>query len=264
MHDVFHPAFINLESVSVNMANQYHSAVNFLESLPLKEKWSLRPTRELCQGLGADPKELPCVIVTGTNGKGSVCALMESAIRHAGYKTGLYTSPHLVEYAERIQVGGEEISKEDFARLILNAKPIVEAYNATREEKLSQFEVLTACAFRHFLGCQVDFAVLEVGMGGRLDATNMAEPLVSVVTRVGLDHVPQLGITKKDIAKEKAGIMRKGRATVTGCTGEALDALKERAKKIAASLVTVGKEKSCNVGFAEKAVTLQKTSVEII
>ncbi len=244
------------------MSDAYKKAVSFLESLPLKEKWSLRPTRDLCRALGVGPKALTCVIVTGTNGKGSVCALMESAIRHAGYRTGLYVSPHLVDYTERIQVSGREISKEDFARLILQAKPVAESYNSSHKEKLSQFEVLTACAFRHFADEKIDFAVLEVGMGGRLDATNVAEPLVSVITRVGLDHVPELGKNERDIAREKAGIMRKSTATVTGCTGKSLDALKERAGEVGSRLVVVGK-KNCDSRFAEKAVTLQKTSVRV-
>ena len=196
---------------------EYSKAIAFLESLPAKNDWTLAPVRGLCGILGFDPESIPCILVAGTNGKGSVCALCESAIRKAGYRTGRYISPHLVDYTERISIGGKDISKADFARMVLAARPAVEDYNQTHREKLSQFEVGTAVALKFFLEEKIGFAVLEAGMGGRLDSTNIARPALSVITSISLDHTRALGCTVGEIAKEKAGIIRAGAPVVAGC-----------------------------------------------
>lgn len=244
------------------MEYQHEEAIAFLENLPGKAEWSLGPMRDLCALLEIDPAKLPCMLVTGTNGKGSVCALCESAIRGAGYKTGRYISPHLVDYEERISVGGKDISRQDFARLVLSMRPAVEKYNAGHKETISLFEIITAVAFRHFLDSKVDFAVLEIGLGGRLDSTNVASPSVCVITNVSLEHTAKLGNTARKIAAEKSGVMREGKPVVTACEGEALEEVRAQAQKTGANLVSVGTAGS-DINYAKKSSTLEGTTAKI-
>jgi len=243
----------------------YAKATSFLESLPPKNEWTLNPVRDLCKILGFDPKSVPCILVTGTNGKGSVAAFVESAIRAAGYKTGRYISPHLVDYTERISVDGKDVSKPDFAKIILGAKEAVEKYNQDHPEKLSQFEVNTAVALKFFLDSKIVFAVLEIGMGGRLDSTNVTEPALSVITRISLDHTRALGDTVEKIALEKAGIIRQGGPVVTGCDGAALEAIRKVAKEKGCELVTIAKKDAgaADFTFVERSVSLSGTQVEV-
>jgi len=244
-------------------SDDYSAAIAFLESLPPKNEWTLGPVRDLCKILGFDPKAVPCILVTGTNGKGSVAAFCESAIRAAGYKTGRYISPHLVDYTERVSVDGKDISKPDFAKIILGAKDAVEKYNQTHPEKLSQFEVNTAVALKFFLDQKIDFAILEIGMGGRLDSTNVTEPALSVITRVSLDHTAALGDTEEKIAFEKAGILREGRPVITGCDGAALEAIRKVAKEKGCEMATISNTGAADFTFVEKNVSLSGTQVEV-
>ncbi len=159
--------------------------------------------------------DLKYIHVAGTNGKGSVCAMLDSILREAGYKTGLYTSPHIFEYTERIKVNGEEISKEEFAQLF-------EEVEKTGIH-LTEFEILTIIAFLYFKKQNVEIVVLETGMGGRLDATNVIkENLCSIITQIDLDHTDRLGKTKDEIAFEKAGIIKQGCPIVTSMGYEAI------------------------------------------
>jgi len=247
----------------------YAEAIAFLESLPPKSDWTLAPVRDLCKILGFDPKTVPCILITGTNGKGSVAAFCESAIRAAGYKTGRYISPHLVDYTERVSLDGKDVSKADFAKIILAAKDAVLAYNQTHPETLSQFEVNTAVALKFFLDQKIDFAILEIGMGGRLDSTNVTEPALSVITRVSLDHTVALGDTVEKIAFEKAGVLRAGRPVITGCNGAAFEVIKKTAKENGCEVVSVGSsgaktvERAADFTFIEKSVSLSGTQVEV-
>ena len=161
--------------------------------------------RERLRRLGDPQKRLRCFHVAGTNGKGSVCAMLEAALRAGGYKTGLYTSPHLSSVRERIKVRGKSISRNDFAHSLKTA------LNADPERKLTYFELLTIAAFDHFAAQSCDVVVLETGLGGRLDATNVIEkPLASIITSIGFDHMAFLGKTLTAIAREKAGIAKPG------------------------------------------------------
>ncbi len=180
-------------------------------------KFDLAHMRVLLQPMGSPERQFRSVLIAGTNGKGSTAATLASILAAAGYRTGLYTSPHLVRINERIRINGAPISDSDFTR----AHDDVEA-NVARllgSGKLpwhpSFFEVLTAMAFLHFARSRVDVAVLEVGMGGRLDATNVVDPLVSVIADISLDHQKFLGNTVREIAGEKAGIIRPAGAVVT-------------------------------------------------
>ncbi|MBS3816647.1 MAG: bifunctional folylpolyglutamate synthase/dihydrofolate synthase [Candidatus Thermoplasmatota archaeon] len=157
------------------------------------------------------------ILVGGTNGKGSVCRTLVNILKDSGYRTGLYVSPHLTHFEERIQVDGEKIEKEELWSIIEEVHPVIREIEEEEPEKRpSFFEALTAVAFKYFSKKDIDIAVLEVGMGGRLDATNVAPHDFSATTYVGRDHAEYLGDTKKEIAYEKAGIIKEGNYFVTG------------------------------------------------
>src|SRR3984957_8210854 len=182
-----------------------------------RRKFELAHMRTLMAALGHAEKKFPSVLIAGTNGKGSTASTLASILVRAGYRTGLYTSPHLSRVNERIQVDGSMISDDDFAAVFAHVEEI--ASTLVRDGRLpampSFFETMTAMGFLHFASRQVQIAVLEVGMGGRLDATNIVEPIVSVITDISLDHTEWLGSTVDQIAREKAGILRRDGVMVT-------------------------------------------------
>ena len=180
-------------------------------------KFDLSHMRVLLAALGNPENRFPTVLVAGTNGKGSTSATLASILRASGLKTGLYTSPHLVRINERIRLNGEAIADDDFAT-------VYDVVDRTAERLVSEgdlpwhpsfFEMLTAMAFEYFARSRPDIVVLEVGMGGRLDATNVVEPRLSIITDIALDHQKYLGETVAEIAREKAGIIRRGGVVVT-------------------------------------------------
>jgi dihydrofolate synthase/folylpolyglutamate synthase len=162
----------------------------------------------LLEELGNPHLKFKSIHVAGTNGKGSTCAMIASILREAGYKVGLYTSPHLFDYRERIKINGRDISSKEFSQGI--SRIIRETQG--KSGKPTVFEVLTAVAFWYFAKEKVDYAVVEVGMGGRLDATNVITPLVSVITNIDLEHTAILGRTLAKVAAEKAAIIKPGGA----------------------------------------------------
>jgi len=166
-------------------------------------RFKLERMQELVASLDNPQQTYPIIHVAGTKGKGSVCVLCASALHEAGYKVGLYTSPHLDDYAERIQIDGEFIPHSELAELVEEVKPYVAAI-----PELTTFEITTALAFLYFAKHNVDAAVIEVGLGGRLDATNVVDPKVSVITSISYDHTLLLGNTLTQIAGEKAGIIK--------------------------------------------------------
>jgi dihydrofolate synthase/folylpolyglutamate synthase len=180
-------------------------------------KFDLEHMRVLLAALDHPERRFPSVLIAGTNGKGSAAATLASILRASGLKTGLYTSPHLVRINERIRVSGCEISDDDFASLHGEVDRVADALVERGELPWhpSFFEMMTAIAFEHFAREKVELAVLEVGMGGRLDATNVVEPRVSVITDISLDHQKFLGDTVGEIAREKVGIIRAGGVVVT-------------------------------------------------
>ena len=179
-------------------------------------KFDLAHMRVLLAAMDQPEQRFPSVLIAGTNGKGSTAATLASVLRASGLKTGLYTSPHLIHINERIRINGKEISDDDFA--FLHGKIEGIAGKLVEQGELpwhpSFFEMMTALAFEHFAREKVDLAVLEVGMGGRLDATNVVNPRLSVITDIALDHQKYLGNTVGEIAREKAGILRPGVAVV--------------------------------------------------
>lgn len=182
-----------------------------------RRKFSLEEERALLAALGDPQKRFPAVLIAGTNGKGSTAATLASILQAAGLRTGLYTSPHLMHVNERIRIDGQEIADEEFAENFFLVHEAAE--RLFHEKKIPQmpsfFEQLTAQAFEYFAEHRVQIAVLEVGMGGRLDATNVVEPLVSVIADISLDHTEWLGATIGAIAREKAGILRAQGTMVT-------------------------------------------------
>jgi len=194
----------------------YETAVSRLielgHELTSNRKFDLAHMRRLAQALGDPQRRFPSVLIAGTNGKGSTAATLASILRAAGYRTGLYTSPHLVEINERIQIDQEPISDAEFAvmydRVEKAAQELVS--NGELPWHPSFFEMVTAMMFEYFSSAGVDIAVLEVGMGGRLDATNVVDPCISIITDIDFDHQKFLGNSLPEIAREKAGIMRPG------------------------------------------------------
>ncbi|MGA2388181.1 MAG: folylpolyglutamate synthase/dihydrofolate synthase family protein [Candidatus Sulfotelmatobacter sp.] len=180
-------------------------------------KFDLAHMRVLLAALDHPERRFPSVLIAGTNGKGSTAATLASILRESGLKTALYTSPHLVRINERIRVNGQEISDEQFAQLHEGIDRAAESLVQSGELPWhpSFFEMMTAIAFEHFANEKVDLAVLEVGMGGRLDATNVVDPRISVITDISLDHQKYLGETVSEIAREKVGIVRAGVPVVT-------------------------------------------------
>lgn len=196
-----------------------HARVGELHPQPgqPRRKFRLEDMRVLTDALGHPEHGFPSVLIAGTNGKGSTAATLASIVSAAGYRCGLYTSPHLVRVNERIHIDGRPIGDDDFARLFFRvddfARQLVD--RGRLPSPPSFFETLTALAFLAFAEARVDLAVLEVGMGGRLDATNVVKPLLSVITDISLDHTEWLGDTIDQIAREKAGILRRNGVLIT-------------------------------------------------
>ncbi len=183
----------------------YAEAIDFLYNLEHGSvKLGLERIEAATEALDHPERRYLNVHVAGTNGKGSTCAFVAAALEAAGYRTGLLTSPHLLAFGERIRVGGRMLAEETVAALTAELRPMILA------EKLSYFEATTALAFEAFARAGVEAAVLEVGMGGRLDATNVVRPVLTIVTGIDLDHTKSLGATREQIAGEKAGIMKPG------------------------------------------------------
>jgi dihydrofolate synthase/folylpolyglutamate synthase len=195
-------------------------------------------TRALLDALGHPERSVRGALVAGTNGKGSVLALADSALRAAGYRVGSTPKPHLVSYRERIQVDGRPIDPVDFSRLTGRVLEVSDAV-ARRHGEPTEFEVLTAVVFARFAEVRPDVALVEVGLGGRLDATHAWDGGVAVVTNVDLDHTDRLGGTVGAIAREKAAIIMRGDLAVTGAGGDGLAVIRRRARRLGVSLVEV-------------------------
>lgn len=225
------------------------------------QKFDLQNITRLSSRLGNPHRASPCAHIAGTNGKGSTAALLESILRAAGFRTGLYTSPHLVRINERIRVNGEDISDEDFAAVFTRVHGFIEELLASGALAAhpTYFECVTAMAFEHFARAHVEFGVYEVGMGGRLDATNIVEPVVAILTPIDFDHEDYLGHSLDLIAREKAGIIKPG-ALVVSAAGrhEAAEVIRAQAKAQHARLVEISSdyrvEKSAGDSHGSRAV----------
>jgi len=200
--------------------------------------FDLGRVEELLARLGDPHLQYRSVHIAGTKGKGSVSALLESCLRTAGYRTGLYSSPHLERFTERIRVNGVEIGEDDVAHLVENIKPHVAAVDG-----LTTYELITAMGFLYFAEQSIDFAIVEVGLGGRLDATNVLMPLVSTITSISYDHMHLLGDSLSDIAREKAGIIKPGIPVVSSPQQYEVEVIfKEISEEQSSQLILVGKD----------------------
>ena len=242
----------------------YDAAVRYLLSLGRElaaptqasaAKFDLENIAVLCERLGHPERAYPSAHIAGTNGKGSTAAFLESILRRAGYRTGLYTSPHLEHINERIRVNGEELSDSAFAETFTRIHDSIEELLAAGKLRAhpTYFECVTAMAFEYFAQSRIDFGVFEVGLGGRLDATNILTPAVCVITRIDFDHENFLGHSLAEIAREKAGILKPGVPVVVAeQRPEARDVILTRAKSL-----------GCPVVETSAAYQLGKPSVQL-
>jgi dihydrofolate synthase / folylpolyglutamate synthase len=202
----------------------------------------------LLANLGNPHHQVPIIHVAGTNGKGSVCAYLSSVLTEAGYRTGRYTSPHLVDWTERICINEQPISSDELSQLLEKVQGLIRL----EDESPTQFEVITAAAWLYFAQQQVDVAVIEVGLGGRLDATNVClQPLVTIITSISREHWQQLGPTLADIAREKAGILKQGCPVVAGpLPPEADKVVRSRALELECPIFTPQPARQIATGWA--------------
>src|SRR6266487_3702447 len=208
----------------------YPEAIQFLYGLRwFGLKLGLENTFKLAALAGNPQDRLRFIHVAGTNGKGSTCAMLESICRAAGLRTGLFTSPHLVSFAERIQVDRQPISQQEVVRLVEELRPLLKTFPSLAHPTF--FEVVTIMALRYFAEAQCDIVIWETGLGGRLDATNIVTPLASVITSIALDHEKWLGSTLREIAREKAGIIKPGVPVITSAApGNGLEEIQQTAR----------------------------------
>ena len=205
-------------------------------------KPGLERMQQMCEAIGNPQRYIRTIHVGGTNGKGSTTSLIASVLTAAGYKVGLFTSPHLVDFRERIRINGEMISEEEVVSFVERTRPLIESVGP------SFFEYTTLMAFEHFYTHEVDYAVIEVGLGGRLDSTNVILPKLSIITNISLDHTQYLGNTLEAIASEKAGIIKEGVQAVIGNAGGSVRELFER----------VADERHAPITFCEDEHTIKQ------
>ena len=221
----------------------YQEALEYLEGLNVFGiRLGLSRIARLLELLDLPQERYRTIHVTGTNGKGSVSAMLESIIRRSGLHVGLYTSPHLSTYRERMQVNGQMISEQEFADCLSTIRAYVEQMMAEGEECPTQFEVLTALAFFYFAMKQVDYAVIEVGLGGLLDSTNVIVPEISVITNVALEHADRCGGTLEGVAEHKAGIIKNGVPVVTAAKGIPLEIIRQKAEEMNTDIFVAGED----------------------
>lgn len=219
----------------------YDEALTYLASLSkFGINLGLARIEKMLELMDHPERRYKTVHVTGTNGKGSTTAMITAILKAAGLRAGMYTSPHLVEYPERITVNGEMISREDFARSISHIAELVTKMVNDGWEHPTEFEVLTAAAFHYFAVAGVEYAVIEVGLGGLLDSTNVILPEISVITNVTLEHTDRCGTTVAEITGHKAGIIKSGVPVVTAAGAEAIDVIRATADRNQAPLYVLG------------------------
>lgn len=220
----------------------YEAALAWLyDRQKLGIKLGLDKVERLLDALGRPQDAFHSIHIAGTNGKGSVTRMLAAVLQRAGYATGATTSPHLVSFTERIEINGGPIATTDVATLLARIQPHVVQLDR-QDLPPTFFEIVTALAFLHFQATGVQWAVVETGMGGRLDATNVLRPRLTVITNVDYDHEAQLGPTLMDIAWEKAGIMKPGVPLVTAATGQPLEALKARSHELQVPMSVIGED----------------------
>lgn len=221
----------------------YQESIAYLEGLSrFGIRLGLERMQELVIRLGHPERKYPTIHITGTNGKGSTTACLAAILQEAGFRTGMYTSPHLERYTERMRIDGLEVEEAVFAHAIEQTAAAAREMERDGLEHPTQFEVLTAAAFVMFAAMKVDYAVIEVGLGGSLDSTNVIESRVAVITNVTLEHEDRCGSTVREIAEHKAGIIKKNSRVLTAAQGEALEVIRRRAADCGAVVQVLGEE----------------------
>ncbi len=213
----------------------------------------LHRTLAMMQALGNPHLRYPVIHIAGTNGKGSVAAISDSILRQAGWITGIYTSPHLVKIEERIRINGRQISSRSFIALATHIRKTEKRLLRKKllDRPLTYFEFLTICAFLHFAQRKIDIAVVEVGLGGKLDATNVVHPQVGIITGVSLDHQNYLGNTLIKIAREKAGIIKSGVPIISGCRKNVVRRIiRSRVRAVGAPLLEI--YRNCSIRISDE------------
>ena len=230
----------------------YQEALQWIHSLYLfGSKLGLGRMEEMLKRLGNPHKLLRCVHIAGTNGKGSTAVMLAEIFKAQGFKTALYTSPYLESFTNRMAVNGTDINETDLINLVGLIRPLTEEIALSELGQPTQFEVVTVLAFLYFARCKPDWVVVEVGLGGRFDATNVIVPEVSVITNIGLDHTQVLGDTVEAIAFEKAGIIKAGVPVVTAAEKKpALSVIEETARRQNAPLTVIGRDVFYSTGQA--------------
>ena len=231
----------------------YAEALLYLDEL---NTFGIRPglarIEELCARLGNPERCYATVHIAGTNGKGSVTQMMDAVFRASGIRAGRYLSPHLISYTERMSVDGHDISEERFAELLTRVRAAADEMVAAGCEHPTQFEALTALAFLYFAEEQVEVAVIETGLGGLLDSTNVVEPMLTIITNVTMEHADRCGGTLAGIAAHKAGIIKEGVPVITAATGEPLVIIEQRAEELGADLFVCGEDFSAQLFFPKE------------
>jgi dihydrofolate synthase/folylpolyglutamate synthase len=219
----------------------WYRRVNFELSSPQPADLRLERMRVLLQFLGNPHRRLRVIHIAGSKGKGSTAAMLASILRQAGYRTGLFTSPHLSQVEERIQVDGQPIPHHELTPLLRHVEDTLRSAKQLIDPTF--FEIATALGFLHFVHRRVDVAIVEVGLGGRFDSTNVCSPVISVITSISFDHMQQLGNTLSSIANEKAGIIKPGRPVISGATApEARGVIESICRERGAPLVQLGRD----------------------
>lgn len=235
---------LEIEQNEERLERDYQEAKDYLVNLTkFGMNFGLERIKELLKRVGNPEQGLQIIHVGGTNGKGSTSMLVAEVLEEAGFRVGVFTSPHLHDYRERITINGEMIPKADVIELIQTLRPHLEELVQNGVEHPTEFEVNTAMAFMFFAAQKVDFAMIEVGLGGAIDSTNVVSPLISVITNVGMDHMDYLGETLEEIAQVKAGIIKPNSVVITGANRpEVLRIIREKAQEVGSQLWIVGED----------------------
>ena len=230
--------------------------MNIEEYLSHFDKFTKDPTLDvmkyLMEKFGNPHKKLKCIHVAGTNGKGSVCEMLNNCLINAGYKVGKFISPHLITFNDGICINNKQITDEEVEEIIIALQEHIEEYNKTHEIPVKWFEVITSLVFIYFYKKQCDFVILETGLGGELDCTNIAEPLISIITTIGYDHMDILGHKIEEIAAQKAGIIKQNSETIFIDQAEVTNVIMEKCKKENNKLHLINKEEITNYNFTNE------------
>ena len=240
----------------------YAESLRYLDELnTFGIRLGLARMEELCARLGNPERAYTTIHIAGTNGKGSAAQMMDAVFRASGIRSGRYLSPHLISYTERMSVDGHDISEGMFAALLTRVRAAADEMTAAGHEHPTQFEALTALAFLYFAEEHVETAVIETGLGGLLDSTNVVDPVLTIITNVAMDHADRCGGTLAGIAEHKAGIIKEGVPVITAAAGAPLEIIEQRAEECGADVFVYGEDFSAQLFLKEGSQSIVFHSV---